>query len=85
MTVVGLYGQASNIEYTNDASKMLAIENMDISQILLHFLIDDIPNQPLCLCLTGIIHGLLAVAVKNNGSQKNEQQKHSESDSDSEL
>jgi len=65
--IVGSYGRASNIEYTNDASEMRAIENMDQTKILLHFLRADLPSGKIRLCLTGSYHAIMAVSSKING------------------
>jgi hypothetical protein len=61
--VVGTYGRATNIDYTNDVREMRAVENMDSKQILSHFLRNDIRGKAR-VCLTGSIHGLLAVSSK---------------------
>ena len=66
-TVVGSWGRATNIEYTSNVLEMRAIENMDNRQILSHFTRNDLPSGQTRLCLTGSIHGLLAVAAKTNG------------------
>jgi hypothetical protein len=61
--VIGSYGRATNIDYTNDVREMRAVENMDSKQILTQFLRDDIRGK-VRVCLTGSIHGLLAVSSK---------------------
>ena len=66
--IVGSYGRATNSEYTNDASEMRAIENMDNSKILSHFLRKDLPSGKTRLCLTGSYHALMAVSSEINGN-----------------